>query len=90
MKTAKQNFDLQGLEAQRITRQNIVIKFVPIWVTKETPGVAPLLDLLIRHHLGYPIAFITEKYQKHWFKLLTLWRRAVQKLHNYDSKDKVT
>jgi len=78
MKTVKQNFDLQGLEVRRITRRSIAIKLVPIWAAKENPGLVPLLDLLIRHYLGYPIAFITEKYQRHWFKLLSLWRHGLK------------
>ena len=79
MKTVKENFDLEGVEIMRVSRRNLTFKLVPLCTLRGCPGAAPLINLLLRHHLGYPIAYVTERYQRHWIRVLTTWRRCINK-----------
>lgn len=80
MKVVKRNHDIAGLEITRIAWRNLIVKLIPLWPLREYPGAGPLATLLTRHYLGYPIAFVTEKYQHHWIILLNLWRRTRYRL----------
>ena len=67
-------------------RQHVLGKTRPLWNFGYELRVTHILALALRHYLGYPIAYLTTRFNSRWQQLLSLWRR-IQRRTEGDKKD---
>ena len=72
--------DVSGMEIGRIGRQYMLWKLLPLWSIGDEPGWGYIFNLSLRHKLGYPISYLTERFSGPWMKLLTGYRRTRARL----------
>ena len=75
MKVNTRNFDVKGMSVDRLFRQYLGGKLRPLCWFSNGLQFKHILALGIRHYLGYPIAYLTTRYQRQWQVLLRNWRR---------------
>ena len=64
----------------RLCRQHVLGRVRPLWYFSIGLKSKHILALAVRHHLGYPIAYLTTRYEPQWRKVLSGWRRLYAKL----------
>ena len=84
MKVSTRNYDVEGMTTGRVLRQHLSSKVRPFWCFSNGLEFNHILALMIRHYFGYPIAYLTTRYEPQWQKVLFQWRR----LHNVDKKSR--
>ncbi|MDH3464893.1 MAG: hypothetical protein OES26_03085 [Gammaproteobacteria bacterium] len=85
MKVSRNDFDMSGFEVRRLLKSFFDIKLVPFWRRDDSPDWSSLMTLWVRHAVGYPLAYLTERYHKQWLKLLQRWRRTVARFRGWSS-----
>ena len=75
MKLRTKNFDVEGMSSGRVLRQHLLSKVRPFWCFSNGLQMKHILALMTRHYLGYPIAYLTTRYEPQWRKALFRWRR---------------
>jgi hypothetical protein len=75
MKTANRRYEVTGMQTGRTLRRVLIGKVTPYWSCSEGLHLSKLAVLALRHRLGYPLAWLTLRYEPYWLRLLALWRR---------------
>ncbi len=76
MKVTSGNFDINGMSAMRLMKHYLGGKVTPLRSTNDGLEFKHVLGLLLRHHFGYAIAYVTTRYERQWQRLLSRWRRV--------------
>lgn len=75
MKLINKNYDVTGMSSGRMLRQHLFSKVRPLWCFSDELEVKHLVALATRHYLGYPIAYLTTRFNPQWQRTLAAWRR---------------
>ena len=75
MKLLNRNFDTGGMSSGRMLRQQLLSKARPQWCFSYDLDLKHVLALVVRQYLGYPIAYLTLRYNRQWQKSLNGWRQ---------------
>lgn len=75
MKASTKNFDVQGMTAGRVFRQYLSGKLRPLWGFNHGLKFTHIVSLMTRHYLGYPMAYLSTRFEPQWRKVLLKWRR---------------
>lgn len=86
MKVRTKNFDVEGMSSGRLFRQHLFSKMRPFWCFSDGLETKHIVALMTRHYLGYPIAYLTTRYEPQWRKALFQWRRLTQTSKSNDQK----
>lgn len=75
MKLVRKNYDVEGMSSGRIFGQHLYSKVRPMWCFSDELELKHIVALAARHYLGYPIAYLTTRFNPQWQRLLAGWRR---------------
>ena len=67
-------------------RQHLLSKVRPFWCFSNGLETKHIVALMMRHYLGYPIAYLTTRYEPQWRKVLFQWRRLTHANKSNDQK----
>jgi len=75
MKLVKRNHDVEGMSCVRLLGQHLYSKGRPLWCFSDGLEAKHIAALAARHYLGYPVAYLTTRFNPQWQKILAGWRR---------------
>lgn len=75
VKLINRYYDAGGMSSGRMLRQQIYSKLRPLWCFSDELKVKHILALAVRQYLGYPITYLTLRFNPQWQKALNGWRR---------------
>lgn len=87
MKITTKNYDVQGMSAGRLLRQYLSGKLRPLWGFDHGLKFTHVMALMARHYLGYPMAYLSTRFEPQWRKLLLKWRRLQNVIKHRGSKN---
>ena len=76
VKLRTKNHDVQGMSVARLLRRYLGGRVRPLWSFGGGLELRHILSLSTRHYLGYPIAYLTTRYNRQWQLVLRNWRRV--------------
>ncbi len=74
MRLRTDNYDLQGMSVGRLFRQYLSGKMRPLWGFANGLKLTHLVALMMRHYLGYPMAYLSTRFEPQWRRMLRKWR----------------
>ena len=75
MKLTDRHRDAAGMSTGRMLRQHVGGRLRPLGCFSHGLEVKHILALAVRQYLGYPIAYLTIRYNRQWQRALAAWRR---------------
>ena len=75
IKLVKKNYDVAGMSSGRVLGQHLYSKVRPLWCFSDGLEVKHIVALAARHYLGYPVAYLTTRFNPQWQRILAGWRR---------------
>jgi hypothetical protein len=75
IKLVKNNYDVKDMSCGRVLRQHLFGKVRPLWCFSDELEVKHIVALAARHYMGYPVAYLTTRFNPQWQRVLAGWRR---------------
>lgn len=76
MKLRTNNYDVTGMTAGRLLRQYLSGKMRPFGDFCQNVRFTHVIALCARHYFGYPMAYLSTRFEPQWRKVLFRWRQS--------------